>query len=91
MIAIYLIQACLFILGVIPFLCEISRHFYDSFLTIIARTVVFIITLICGWYAPHLQQLPDILLALVTVVLSYYSYTTIRDVSIIYYRKLKKQ
>lgn len=77
---IYLIQALLFILGVVPFLCELSRHFYDSFLTMIARFVVFLITIICGFYAPYLQKLPDVILLIVAVILAYFSYTTMVDI-----------
>ena len=87
MLTIYLIQAFLFILGAVPFLCELSRHFYDSFLTMIARFVVFVFTLVCGFYAPRLQSLPDILLMLVAGVLAYFSYTTIRDIINVYQRK----
>lgn len=87
MIAIYLIQAFLFILGVVPFLCELSRHFYDSFLTMIARFVVFVFTIVCGFYAPKLQSLPDILLMLVAGILAYFSYTTLRDIINVYRRK----
>lgn len=87
MIMIYIIQACLFILGTIPFLCELSRHFYDSFLTMIARAVVFVVTIICGFYAPYLQKLPDVLLILVAVILTYLSYTTLRDIAKAYQNK----
>ena len=89
MIMIYIIQACLFILGTIPFLCELSRHFYDSFLTMIARVVVFVVTIICGFYAPYLQKLPDVLLIIVAVTLAYLSYTTIRDIVKVYISKKK--
>lgn len=89
MIMIYIIQACLFILGTIPFLCELSRHFYDSFLTMIARVVVFVVTIICGFYAPYLQKLPDILLTIVAATLAYFSYTTIRDIVKVYKSKKK--
>lgn len=90
MIMIYIIQACLFILGTIPFLCELSRHFYDSFLTMIARAIVFIVTIICGFYAPYLQKLPDVLLILVAVILTYLSYTTLRDIAKAYQKQKGK-
>lgn len=90
MIMISLIQACLFVLGIVPFLCELSRHFYDSFFTMLARFVVFLITIICGYYAPYLQKLPDILLVSVTIVLIYLSLTTIQDVIKIYRNKIQK-
>ena len=91
MIMIYIIQACLFILGTIPFLCELSRHFYDSFLTMIARAIVFIVTIICGFYAPYLQKLPDVLLILVAVILTYLSYTTLRDIAKAYQNRKVNQ
>lgn len=87
MILIYIIQACLFVLGVVPFLCELSRHFYDSFLTMTARAIVFVVTIICGFYAPYLQKLPNVLLATVAVTLVYFSYTTIRDIVKVYTSK----
>lgn len=91
MIMIYIIQACLFILGTIPFLCELSRHFYDSFLTMIARAVVFVVTIICGFYAPYLQKLPDVLLILVAAILTYLSYTTLMDIAKAYQNRKVNQ
>lgn len=91
MITVYLIQACLFILGVIPFLCELSRHFHDSLTTMTARFFIFLITLICGYYAPLLQSLPDILLVFISLILTYISIVTMKDFIVIYHNKKQEE
>lgn len=87
MIIVYLIQACLFILGAIPFLCEISRHFTDSFFTMICRFIIFLLTLVCGFYAPLLQTLPNVIIGIVALVLLFLSYSTLNDILNIYRNK----
>lgn len=87
MITIYLIQACLFILGVVPFLCELSKHFHDSILTILSRLSFFITTVIGGYYVPSLKSLPDTLLIFITLFLLIVSYQTIKGFIIFYQQK----
>ena len=87
MIAVYLIQASLFVLGFIPFLCEISKHFNDSIFNMLFRCTFFVATIICGYYAPSLQSLPELLLVLIAFILTYFSTVTLKDFVIIYQHK----
>lgn len=90
MMTVYLIQACLFVLGGIPFLCEISKHFKDSYFTIIMRLIVFITTLICGYYAPLLENYHESVSLIIALGLFYFSVIQLRGITLTYFNKLEK-
>lgn len=90
MMTVYLIQACLFVLGVIPFLCEISKHFKDSYFTIVMRLLVFIATLIGGYYAPMLENYHESVSIIIALGLFYFSVTQLKQITLAYFSKLEK-
>ena len=91
MISIYLIQACLFILGCIPFLCEMSKHFHDSFLTITGRFFIFLITLVSSYYAPMLSNFNDTFVFTITLALLLLSYVQLKKTTISYFKKINNK
>ena len=90
MMTIALIQACLFVLGGIPFLCEISKHFVDSYFTILMRLLVFIITIIGGYYAPMLENYHESVSLIIALGLFYFSVTQLKQITLTYFNKLEK-
>jgi len=90
MMTIALIQACLFVLGGIPFFCEISKHFIDSYFTITVRLFIFIITMTCGYYAPLLENYHESLSLIIALGLFYFSVVQLKQITITYFNKLEK-